>query len=366
MGPIRVAFDAGPLHGPLTGVGNAVQAMSEALSHLPDVSLQPYVVSFRAELGPGVRRLPVPAALALRGWARGSHPSADRWLRGTQVVHGTNYVVPPTRLPSVVSVYDCWSLRHPDLAQPSVRLAGRALTAAVRRGAVVHASSAATADAVRELFPSAEVVTVLLGALPVPPPAATPPLPSLAGRPFVLALGTHERRKGLPALVRAFGRLPHRDLALVLAGSPGDDSEAVREAIDALGPSAAGRVLLTGRIDEPTRSWLLRNAAALAYPSLDEGFGFPLLDAMQVGTPVVATAAGSIPEVAGDAALLVPVGDTDALAGALDRAVTDDVTRHGLVAAGERRWSRFDWNTCAHGLAALYRRAVQHDTGSHQ
>lgn len=362
MGPIRVAFDAGPLHGPLTGIGNAVQAMVDALSELPDVSVEPYLVSFRARPEPGVRRLPLPAGLALRIWARSGHPSADRWLDGAQVVHGTNYVVPPSRIPSVVSVYDCWSLRNPHLAQPAVRLAGRALRAAVRRGAVVHASSMATAEAVRELFPSAAVEVVHLGALPVPEPASSP-LPALGGRPFVLAVGTLERRKGLPALVAAFGAMPERDHLLVLAGSPGDDSDAVRDAVDALGPSDAGRVLLTGRVDEATRSWLLRNAAVLAYPSLDEGFGFPLLDAMQVGTPVVATRAGSIPEVAGDAAVLVPLGDRDALAAALHRTIDDTDLRNRLVGAGEQRWRSFGWDSCARGLADLYRRAVQQTAG---
>jgi glycosyltransferase involved in cell wall biosynthesis len=364
MGPIRVAFDAGPLHGPRTGVGNAVQAMFDALGALPEVTLDPYVVSFRARPEPGVRRLPLPAGLAVRGWAHGRHPSADRWLRGAQVVHGTNYVVPATRLPSVVSVYDCWSLRHPELANPAVRRAGRALRAGVARGAVVHAGSAATADAVRELFPGAAVATVHLGALPVPAPATRPPVPMLAGRPYVLAVGTIERRKGLPALVRAFGELQHPDLALVIAGAPGDDSDALRDAIDTLGSVGAGRVLLTGRIDEPTRSWLLRHATVLAYPSLDEGCGFPLLDAMQVGTPVVATRAGSIPEVAGDAALLVPPHDHHALAGALQRAVDDDALRAGLVEAGQRRWPRFGWDACARGLLEMYRRTVQRDTGT--
>lgn len=363
MAPMRIAFDAGPLHGPLTGIGNAVQSMAAALADQPDLLIEPYVVSFRARPRNGVRRLPLPAGMALRSWAHTRHPSVDRWLGGAALVHGTNYVVPPSRLPSVVSVYDCWSLRHPEQARPAVRLAGRALRAAVRRGAVVHACSAATADAVRDLFPDAQVVTVHLGALEMPSPAHAP-LPMLAGRPFVLAVGTIERRKGLPALVRAFGDLPQRDLALVLAGAPGDDSAAVRDAIDALGPGRSDRVLLTGRVDEATRSWLLHHATALAYPSLDEGFGFPLLDAMQVGTPVVATRVGSIPEVAGDAAELVPLGDHDALTAALQLVVDDNAVRQRLVEAGGQRWQQFRWDTCARGIADLYRRTVHEGTAN--
>ena len=117
-----------------------------------------------------------------------------------------------------------------------------------------------------------------------------------------------------------------------------------------------------GRVDEPARSWLLRHAAVLAYPSLDEGFGFPLLDAMQAGTPVVASTAGSIPEVAGDAALLVAPDDIDALAAALSLALTDDDVRRRLVAAGHAQCARFSWQRCAEEMTSLYRRTMLGDT----
>ena len=94
----------------------------------------------------------------------------------------------------------------------------------------------------------------------------------------------------------------------------------------------------------------------LAYPSLDEGFGFPLLEAQAAGTPVVATRVGSIPEVAGDGAELVPAGDRDALAGALTRVVTDDDRRRELVAAGTANLARFSWSSAAASMVALYRR----------
>ena len=133
--------------------------------------------------------------------------------------------------------------------------------------------------------------------MPIPDAAAEPPIPTLVGRPFIAAVGTLERRKNLPVLVEAFGLLAaeHDEILLVLAGADGDDRPAINAAIDGLDPAAAKRVVMTGRIDEPARSWLLRHATVLAYPSLDEGFGFPLLDAMQVGVPIVASNRGSIP-----------------------------------------------------------------------
>lgn len=365
MAAIRVAFDTGPLHGARTGIGHAVAELQAALADRPDVDLQPYLLSFRATPQPPAVRLPMPAALAHRLWPRLPWPRMDRHLGDVQVVHGTNYVVPPTRHPAVVSVYDCWFLRHPELASSAVRRAGEVLKAAVRRGAHVHASSHATAAAVAELLPGAPVTTVHLGPLPLPDPLPRSPLAELAEHRFVLAVGTVERRKNLPTLVRAFA-VPAADdpqLRLVLAGSPGDATDAVRVAIDGLPPAIGRRVLLTGRIDEPTRGWLLRNAAALAYPSLDEGFGFPLLDAMQAGVPVVASDAGSIPEVAGDAALRCPAEDHERLGALLTEAITDQAVAGRLVAAGRTQVGHFSWARCAADMVNLYE-VVAGQTGS--
>ena len=362
MSRLRIAFDTGPLHGSKTGIGFAVEAMLDALRYRDDVAVEPYLLSFRARTSAHERRLPLPARFALRAWSRSAHPCADRWLGGPDVVHGTNYVVPPSSAPTVVSVYDCWFLDHPDQASPDVRRAGRVLRAAIRRGAVVHTSSHATEAAVRRHFPGAPVCTVHLGPLLLVPPAERSPLPQLADRPFVLAIGTVEPRKNLTTLVRAFGDVAreHPDVVLVLAGSDGGHGSAVRSAIDALGPGTSERVLVTGRVDDAARSWLVHHAAALAYPSLDEGFGFPLLDAMQVGLPIVATSVGSIPEVAGDAALLVALHDHTALAAALGTVVADDSVRHRLIAASELQHRRFTWQRCADELIDLYHHTISH------
>ncbi|MFZ9630240.1 MAG: glycosyltransferase family 4 protein [Ilumatobacteraceae bacterium] len=357
MAALRIAFDTGPLHGPRTGIGSAVSELHTTLAARPDVSLVDYLLSFRTPVPPGTTRLPLPATVAHRVWARAPMPRVDRWLGEVDVVHGTNYVVPPSRRPCVVSVYDLWFLRNPSLAAPAVRRAAEVLRAAVGRGAVVHTSSHATETAVRELLPGAPVRTVHLGALPVPPSDGDVPIPDLAGRPFIVAIGTVERRKNLPRLVAAFGHVAaaHRDLVLVLAGSPGDDASATEAAIDALGPALAPRVLRTGRIDDTARAWLLRHATAVAYPSLDEGFGFPLLDAMQVGVPLVASTAGSIPEVAGDAARYCDALDVDSIAAALASVLDDSAERRRLVDAGNSRWVTFTWQRCADGLVDLYR-----------
>ncbi len=354
----KVAFDVGPLIGPRSGVGRAVQHLLGALREQAEPPiLHPYVLSFRAPLEPGTARLPFPAALAHRTWTRIDRPRADRWLGRPDVVHGTNYVVPPTHSPRLVTVYDCWFLRHPEDVDPDVAHAGAVLRRAVRQGAVVHTSSEATAEQVRELLDADRVEVIPLGTIPVEPPPPHPPpaVRHLDGRPYVVAIGTIERRKNLPLLVAAFAEAAAgTDLELVLAGAAGNDQPAVLGAIGALAPALRSRVHVLGRIDEPTKSWLLHHARVLAYPSLDEGFGFPVLEAFDAAIPVVASTAGSIPEVAGEAALLVDPRDIAGFAEALLTVHLDDSCRRLLIASGATRSRGYDWATTARSMTHLY------------
>ncbi len=372
---LQVALDAGPLHGPRTGIGNAVAWTIDALRRRHDqyselepsggagpdtgIELQPYVTSARAELHPGERRLPIPATVAHRLWARASVPRMDRWLGRPDVVHGTNYVVPPTRVPRLVSVYDCWFLDHPDDADPDVARAGAVLRRAIGEGAEVVTSSAATTERVRELFETADVTTVHLGA-PPEDRAERQTVPALGDpeAPFVLALGTVERRKNLTTLVGAFARLAaeHRTVQLRIAGRDGNDSATLESALDRLRPDVRVRVVRHATVDEPVKRWLLDHAAVLAYPSLDEGFGFPILEAQRAGTPVVASSAGSIPEVAGAGALLSLPLDQDALAANLFWALDSPTRRAELIERGRANVERFSWERTADELTAIYLR----------
>ncbi len=362
---LRIALDTGPLYGHRTGVGVAVAGMDEALGRRDDVAIEPYHISFRAKPAAGHHRLPLPGIVASHVWSRFDRPRADRWLGTADVVHGTNYVAPPTRLPTVISVYDCWFLEHPDLATPLVRRAGLTLRRAVARGAWIHTSSEASASAARRLLDTERVAVVYLGP-PAAPPAATelrqPDVAAeFAGQPFVVAIATEERRKAIPVLVQAFGLLTedHEAVRLVLAGASGNESEQITAAIEALPDPVRRRVHRLGPIDADTKHWLTRHAAALAYPSLDEGFGFPVLESQVAGTPVVASRVGSIPEIAGDAAVLVDGGDAAAFADGLGEVLAAGVGRLGLIEAGFRNVARFSWDATAAGLIDLYRRAQE-------
>ncbi len=362
---VSVGLDVGPLHGRRTGIGNAVAWVLDDLDDRPGLDIVPYVVSARAKLAPPQRRLPLPGAVAHRLWAMPSAPPMDRFLGRPDVVHGTNYVVPPTRCPRVVSVYDCWFLEHPELAGPDVRRAGAVLRRAVADGAAVLTSSEATAARVRALLGGDRVHAAHLGPPPIEPwtPGSADAASAggglaerLTDRTFVLALGTVERRKDLPTLVAAFEQLAenHPDALLVLAGADGDAATELAGRVDRLDARTAARVIRADTVDRSLKAWLLHHAAALAYPSLDEGFGFPVLEAQQAGVPVVASNAGSIAEIAGDGALFGPPGDADALAANLHAVLDGAAVRDALVDRGTANLGRFSWRATGDAYLALY------------
>jgi glycosyltransferase involved in cell wall biosynthesis len=178
-------------------------------------------------------------------------------------------------------------------------------------------------------------------------------------RPYVAFVGTVEPRKDVPSLVRAFDRIAgvHDSLHLVLAGAGGWKTEAVDGAL-ALARHG-DRVQRSGYVPDEAVPALLRNAAAVAYPSLEEGFGLPALEALACAAPLVSTTGSAMEEVAAGAALLVPPGDVEALAGALDMAVRQDT---GLAARRDRGLAiaaRHTWEASAARHTEAYRAAVE-------
>lgn len=356
-----------------TGIGQAVAEVVDALGRLdaaPD--LVPYALSLRArrhraDLPPATRFLPVPARVLLRTWAVSGWPAVDRWVGDADVVHATNYLAPPSRRPTVVSVYDCSFVRFPELTSAERRRFEPVIRRALRRGAWVHTGSTFVATEIREVFGDDlagpdRVVVVPLGVPRLDPDGPLPP--ALAARvgdgPYVLALGALEPRKNLDRLVTAFGALApdHPDLRLVVAGPDGPARPAVERARGELSPTVAERVVLLGPVSDGARAALLASASVLAYPSLYEGFGFPVLEAMAAGVPVVAAAAGSIPEIAGGAAALVDAQEVEELAGALAAVLDDADRRSALVADGRARAATFTWEATGRGLVDLYTRAA--------
>jgi glycosyltransferase involved in cell wall biosynthesis len=363
---LRVALDATPLLDRPTGVGVFSRALLERLARVDGLDVVAFSVSWQGRdrlpsvVPDGVTTVSRPmAARPLRElWRRVDVPTIETWTGPVDVVHGPNFVVPPARRASrLVTIHDLTALRFPELCTADVLQWPDLLRRAIDRGVWVHAVSRSTADELLDTFdlPPERVVVVPNGVdLVEEAPAGRGR--ELAGRDrYVLAVGTLEPRKDLPALVRAFDSLAATDpdLGLVLAGADGWGADAVHAAVAAA--IHGDRIRHTGYVSGVDRAGLLREAAVLAYPSRYEGFGLPPLEAMQVGVPVVATAVGAIPEVLGDAADLVPLGDEDALAEALLRALGDPAHRAELVRRGHERAARYSWDACAEGLVALYR-----------
>jgi glycosyltransferase involved in cell wall biosynthesis len=366
-----VAIDVTPLLGFRTGIGLSVQEMWAALSDATErPELIPYVLGLRAParapgLPEGVRSVRAPTRALLAAWSRAEHPSLDRWLAGADVVHATNFVTGPSRRPTLTTINDIGFLLDPSSADSVVATFVPVLRRALARGAHVHVTTRQVGKEVEEHFGPGLLAAGRITVIPfgIPPLGAGQPLPPdlggfLGGGPYVLAIGRAERRKNLPMLVRAFGLVAagHPDLRLVLAGPDGPDSDAVRAAVAALPGPLGRRVYLAGPVSGPVRRTLLEDALVLAYPSTYEGFGFPPLEAMAAGVPVLASRAGAVLEVAGPAAQLADPADVDDLASGLLRLVVDDRRRLELIDAGKRHAASFSWQATAAGLTALYRR----------
>lgn len=383
---LTVALDATPLLGRPTGVGVFCAGALGGLAQLDDVDVSAFAISWRRRQGivglvpSGVstHQRAMPARPLHASWRRWSEPPVEWFVGSPRVVHGTNFVVPPTRHAArVVTVHDLTIVRYPELCDPSTLRFPALIRRAVAAGAWVHTPSRFVADEVIEAFhlPPERVravhhgVPVLPGHRAFPdaapggpgrPPDAAPgalALPAGTAR-YVLAVGTVEPRKDYPSLVAAFGLVAEArpDVALVIVGSGGWGSEAFQAAVEA--SPVRDRIVRPGFLDDPTLGAALRGAAVLAYPSLYEGFGFPPLQAMAEGVPVVTTRVGAIPEVVGDAAVLVEPHDPEALAAALDAALAGGDELTARVDRGRRRAEAFTWSACATGLVGLYRDAV--------
>ena len=355
-GRVRVAFTVEQCwHAVPGGTAVAALGMARALRDRPDVNL--VGVSARHRHPPPapfvppipVRSLPLPRRALYEAWRRLGWPAVQRATGHVDVVHATTILVPPRKAaPLVVTVHDL-AFRHDPAA--FTRHGVKAFTAAlerIRRTAdLVLCSSQATLDDVATAGVEAgRLRLVPLGIDPVerPGPAAVDAVRrrlGLVDRPYLLFVGTLEPRKNLARLLEAYRSLDV-DQQLVLVGPEGWGEQAPD-------PVAGERRL--GFVDEVTKAALYEGADAVCYPSLREGFGLPVLEAMAHGAPVVTSRGTATAEVGGDAVVLVDPVD----AGDIARGIGEALARHDeLAAAGPIRAARFTWAATADAIVAAY------------
>ncbi|MEA2556744.1 MAG: hypothetical protein QOG88_282 [Actinomycetota bacterium] len=297
-------------------------------------------------------------------WDVVGRPPLPEDLSGCQVVHATNHAaVPPVREGQalVVTVHDLTFDRYPDLFPRDWRLLYRAgVRAALKRAHALLVPSRSTADDLieRGADPARVHVTPLAPSLSVgsdDPEAAVARLG--VPEPFVLFVGTLEPRKNLIRLIRAYRQVaPDVPHALVLTGNDGWHGTELEAELGRGGP---GRIVRTGRVDAADLDALYRRAGAFVYPSLYEGFGLPVLDAMSRGVPVVTSNTSSLAELAGDRAILVDPTDIAELAEGLHRVLTDHGAAADLIARALPHAAAYTWEATARATLDAYRTAIE-------
>ncbi len=371
-GAMRVALDATPLLGERSGVGVFCHEVLSALVDLGEVEVAAFAVSWRRRqllsdrLPRGVERVgrPMPARPLKWCWTRSSIPPAEWFLGRFDVVHGTNFVVPPTRgAASVITVHDLGPWLFPELCEPASRAYVGLVERCVARGAWVHTPTQAVAEEAMSILgiPAERIRAVPLGVKSRGPirggKARGLGVAGWSG-PYLACVATLEPRKDLVGLVKAFDLVAEllSDFALVMVGARGWGANDVLEAI--AGARAAERIFYLGRLEDAERDEVVAGASLFVFPSLYEGFGLPPLEAMALGVPVVATATEAAKEVLGDAALLVAPRDPEAMAKGIYHVLSNPGFRAELAERGVARAGQFSWEATARGISALYRDAA--------
>ena len=291
--------------------------------------------------------------------------SAEMFVRPPDVLFVPAHVLPlihPRRC--VVTVHDLGYLRYPEAHRPADRLYLDWSTRwNARQAAAVLADSQATKDDLVRAYgiDPGKIRIVYLGRDEALGPvrdvhelARVRERYGIAGR-YLVYVGTLQPRKNLARVIQAFGRLAGdpslADVQLVLAGKRGWLYDDLFAQVARLG--LADRVLFPGYVADADLPTLLSGALAFVFPSLYEGFGIPVLEAGACEVPVITSNTSSLPEVAGDAALLVDPHDVDAIAEAMYRLVTDPALRAELIRRGRENVKRFSWEKCARETLAV-------------
>lgn len=308
-----------------------------------------------------VQHLPLPRPALYEAWHGLRWPSVERATGRVDVVHATAVAVPPTRAPLVVTIHDLAFLADPTHATRHGNRFFRRGTALARRHArLVLVPSEATAAECRAAGFADERLRIVPWGVQGRAVGEAEVAEALArhrvARPYVLFVGTVEPRKNLAGVLGAMAALAGREVDLVLVGPDGwnEDLTAGIARVEGAGTT----VHRLGHVPWPDLPALYAGAAAFCYPSLREGFGLPVLEAMAHGAPVVTSLGTATAEVAGPDGLLVDPLDHAAIGAALVRLLDDPALAEDLRARGRRRAATYTWARTAELTAAAYAEVV--------
>jgi glycosyltransferase involved in cell wall biosynthesis len=367
----RVCLDLSPAVHQHAGLGRYAQELLLALA-VTDGQNE-YVVFYNnpatARVDPTLERFPkITTPLSYKPWrlsamlAHFARIPQDPLFPGVDLFHATDHLLPYfRRIKSVFTLHDLIFLFHPETHKPLNRwfltlMMPRFLRAA---DAVIAVSECTKRDAIRFYgIPEEKITVIYEGVNPRFRPASPEAIAAVRARynlpeHFILYVGTIEPRKNLTALLEAFHHLlATHDLRLVFVGKKGWLYEGFFRRLRELG--LEDRVIFTGYVPDEDLPAIYSAADLFVFPSLYEGFGLPVLEAMACGTPVVCSNTSCLPEVAGDAALLVDPADVRALAGAMERALTDEALRVTLRARVMGKARGFTWEQAAQKTLMVY------------
>jgi glycosyltransferase involved in cell wall biosynthesis len=278
--------------------------------------------------------------------------SSHKGDRTAPLFHGLNQRLPELRFARQVATFHDLFVLSGDYSTPEFRerFAAQARDAASAADLIVAVSAFAASQIEHYLnVPPSRIRVIHHGVLPRPIPADT------SREKIILCVGALQKRKNQTALVRAFRAAPP-DWTLVLAGSEGYESQTVLREV-ANSPAHA-RIHVTGYISDAQIAGWYAKASIFAFPSLDEGFGMPVLEAMAAGIPVIAGNNSSLPEICGQAALLVDPADDEELAHAIRLLAADGDLRMKMIPAGKAHAANFRWRDAVEKTIGVYRELV--------
>ncbi|MEO6063705.1 MAG: glycosyltransferase family 1 protein [Thermoflexales bacterium] len=360
MGRPTVAIDCRLMQYRRAGISQYTRGLAIALAGLPKRDFNLALLLDRRDRDTGW----VPGDVTTHRVVTPAHHRLETWMWPLELaarfprlalLHSPDFIAPAGCFRKVITLHDLYFAEHPEvMSADGARYYGRTPGSVARADRIIAVSAHTAADIGRLIGPAAAAKTVVVheaGAIPVRAARSEDAI-----QPYVLFVGTFEPRKNLDTLLRALARPEAAGVNLVVVGEPGWGTGGPARLAKQLG--VAGRVRFAGRVDDAELDTLYASARGFAMPSLSEGFGLPVIEAMTRGVPVICAAAGALPEIAGDAALMHAPIDEVALAahaGAVwaDPGLRADYARRGLAQA-----ARFTWARAARETAAVYRAAL--------